>query len=108
MFAPDRKADRPAGHLASDKGVLHVDGYAGFEALTKAGNIELAACWAHTRRKFYDVAQATGSPIAEEALRRIRDIYMIETDVRGQSPPHKTGSAAEPLQAARQRIEDLA
>lgn len=89
MFAPDRKADRPAGHLAFYKGVLHVDGYAGFEALTKAGNIELAACWAHTRRKFYDVAQATGSPIAEEALRRIRDIYMIETDVRGQSPPHR-------------------
>lgn len=89
MFAPDRKAERPAGHLAIYKGVLHVDGYAGFETLTKAGNIELAACWAHTRRKFYDVVQATGSPIAEEALRRIGELYAIEADVRGQSPPHR-------------------
>ena len=31
----------------------------------------LAACWAHTRRKFYEVAEATGSPVAAEALRRI-------------------------------------
>lgn len=89
MFAPDRKAERPAGHLASYKGVLHVDGYAGFETLTRAGNIELAACWAHTRRKFYDVVQATGSPIAEEALRRIGELYAIEAEVRGQSPPHR-------------------
>lgn len=89
MFAPDRKAERPAGHLASYKGVLHVDGYVGFESLTKPGHIKLAACWAHTRRKFYEVAQATGSPIAEEALRRIHDIYVIEADVRGQSPPHR-------------------
>lgn len=103
MFSPDRKAERPAGHLASYKGVLHVDGYAGFETLTKAGNIKLAACWAHTRRKFYDVAQATGSPIAEEALRRIRDIYMIEADVRGRSPPHRRAerrSRSKPLVAA--------
>lgn len=89
MFAPDRKAERPAVHLASYNGVLHVDGYAGFETLTKAGNIELAACWAHTRRKFYDVVQATGSPIAEEALRRIGELYAIEADVRSQSPPHR-------------------
>ncbi|KCZ60309.1 IS66 family transposase, partial [Hyphomonas chukchiensis] len=38
------------------------------------------------RRKFYDVAQATGSPIAEEALRRIADLYAVEADVRGKAP----------------------
>lgn len=69
MFAPDRKAERPVAHLQHFKGVLHVDGYAGFEHLTAKGDIVLAACRAHARRKFYDVAQATGSPVATEALR---------------------------------------
>lgn len=89
VFAPDRKAERPVAHLQHFKGVLHVDGYAGFEQLTAKGDIVLAACWAHARRKFYDVAQATGSPVATEALRRISDIYAVEAEVRGQSPPYR-------------------
>lgn len=55
----------------------------GFEKLTGNGAIVLAACWAHTRRKFYDVHQATGSPIAAEALRRIAALYAIEATIRG-------------------------
>jgi len=86
LFAPDRKAERPVAHLQRFKGVLHVDGYAGFEQLTAKGDIVLAACWAHARRKFYDVAQATGSPVATEALRRIGELYAVESQVRGQSP----------------------
>ena len=89
LFAPDRKAERPVAHLQRFKGVLHVDGYAGFEQLTAKGDIVLAACWAHTRRKFYDVAQATGSPIAEEALRRIGELYAIEAEARGWPPPQR-------------------
>ena len=49
----------------------------------------LAACWSHTRRKFYEVAQATNAPIAVEALRRIGELYAVEADVRGQSPAHR-------------------
>ncbi|WP_426441186.1 IS66 family transposase [Bradyrhizobium genosp. P] len=89
VFAPDRKAERPAAHLTHFKGVLHVDGYAGFERLTAAGTITLAACWAHTRRKFYEVAQAEDTPIAHEALRRIASLYAVEAQVRGQSPAHR-------------------
>jgi transposase len=89
LFAPDRKAARPVAHLAQFKGVLHVDGYAGFEQLTAKGDIVLAACWAHTRRKFYDVVEATGSPLATEALRRIAEIYAVEAELRGQSPAHR-------------------
>ena len=89
LFAPDRKADRPASHLERFKGVLHVDGYAGFEKLTANGDIVLAACWAHTRRRFYDVHEATGSPVAAEALRRIGELYAIEQKIRGQSPRHR-------------------
>jgi len=45
----------------------------------------LAACWAHARRKFYDVHEATGSPIAAEALRRIAELYAIEASIRGRT-----------------------
>jgi transposase len=89
LFAPDRKAERPASHLENFTGVLHVDGYAGFESLADKGNVVLAACWSHTRRRFYEVAQATNAPIATEALRRIAELYAIEAEVRGQSPGHR-------------------
>ncbi len=88
-YSPDRKAERPAGHLKRFKGILQVDGYAGFEQLTTSGAIALAACWAHTRRKFYDVHQATGSPIAEETLRRIGALYTIEQSIRGKPPEER-------------------
>lgn len=89
LFAPDRRAERPLAHLKDFDGVVHVDGYAGFERLTAGGRIVLAACWAHTRRKFHDVEQATGSPVAVEALRRIADIYAAEAKARGQSPEQR-------------------
>lgn len=89
LFAPDRKAERPETHLERFKGVLHVDGYAGFERLTGNGDIVLAACWAHARRKFYEVAEATGSPVAAEALRRISELYAVEARVRGLSSAYR-------------------
>ena len=85
IFEPDRRAIRPKTHLKNYEGILHVDGYIGFESLTDKNTIKLAACWAHTRRKFYEVEKATGSPIAAEALRRISRIYAIDAEVRGMS-----------------------
>jgi transposase len=85
LYSPDRKAERPVSHLASFRGIVQVDGYPGFERLSEGGNIKLAACWAHARRKFYEVHQATGSPIAAEALRRIAELYAIEATIRGQA-----------------------
>jgi transposase len=85
FYSPDRKAERPAAHLEGFRGVLQVDGYAGFERLTARGDILLAACWAHTRRKFYEVHEATDSPIAAEALRRIAELYRIEASIRGRT-----------------------
>jgi transposase len=100
FYSPDRRAERPVGHLSQFKGVLQVDGYAGFEQLTARGDIVLAACWAHTRRKFYDVHQATGSPIAAEALRRVAGLYAIEATIRGRSADERRctrGAEATPL-----------
>jgi hypothetical protein len=83
FYSPDRKAERPASHLGTFSGVLQVDGYAGFERLTARGAVMLAACWAHVRRKFYELQEA-GSPIAAGALRRIAALYAIEKGISGQ------------------------
>ena len=85
LYSPDRKAERPASHLAGFSGIVQVDGYPGFDRLSGGGRIWLAGCWAHARRKFYEVQQATGSPIAAEALRRIAEFYAIENAIRGRT-----------------------
>jgi transposase len=91
LYSPDRRAERPAEHLERFKGIVHVDGYPGFERLCVGGDIQLAACWAHARRKFYEVHQATGSAIAAEALRRIAELYAIEASIRGQTAKTRQG-----------------
>ncbi len=89
FYSPDRKGERPQEHLKSFKGVLHADGYAGFNALFETGRIAEAACWAHVRRKFYDVHTANGSSLAKEALDRIGGLYRIEDEVRGRPPDER-------------------
>jgi transposase len=58
LYSPDCRAEWPAAHLGRFREILQVDGYARFETLA-GGKIVLAACWAHARRKFYDIHQAT-------------------------------------------------
>jgi transposase len=85
VYSPDRKAGRPIAHLAGFKGVLQVDGYAGYRALAERGDVQLAFCWSHVRRRFYELAAAGPAPIASEALERIATLYAIESDIRGRS-----------------------
>jgi hypothetical protein len=89
-YTPDRKGKHPSEHLRDFKGILQADGYAGFDRLFNPADpnhpIKEAACWAHARRKFYDIHVATKSPLAEEALQRIGDLYAVEESIRGQSP----------------------
>jgi transposase len=87
FYSPDRGAAHPTAHMASFTGFLQADGYAGFEGLynaarTKPGPITEVACWAHCRRKFYDVWETTKSPVAKEALDRIAAVYAIEDKAR--------------------------
>ena len=86
VYAPDRRAARPMAHLADFTGVLQVDGYGGYRTVAAKGAVRLAFCWAHVRRKFYDLAAAGPAPIATEALNRIQKLYEIEADIRGQTP----------------------
>ena len=88
QYSPDRKAERPRAHLASFTGILQADGYAGFEQLY-GERIQEAACWAHVRRKFYDIHLAHASPIAAEALERIGRLYGIEAEIRGRPPDER-------------------
>ena len=83
---PDRKAERPASHLGALHGRRAGRRLCRLRAAGHSGDVVLAACWAHARRKFYEVRQATGSPVAAEALRRIGELYAIEARVRGQRP----------------------
>jgi transposase len=85
VYAPDRKAERPITHLAGFKGILQVDGYGGYRALAERGDVQLAFCWAHVRRRFYELAVAGPAPIASEALKRIGELYTVETECRGRS-----------------------
>jgi transposase len=83
VYAPDRKAERPMAHLSGFHGVLQVDGYAGYRALAERGDVRLAFCWSHVRRRFYELAAAGPAPIASEALQRIGELYAVEADIRG-------------------------
>ena len=64
-------------------------GYAGFEQIYETGRIQEAACWAHVRRKFYDLQVAHKSPVATEALERIGALYAIEKEIRGRPPDER-------------------
>lgn len=88
-YSPDRRGDHPQQHLKSFNGILQADGYAGFNRLYEEGRIEEAACWAHVRRKFYDLHQAHKSPIAAEALERIGALYEIEAGNRRRPPDER-------------------
>lgn len=89
VYAPDRKAERPIAHLDGFTGILQVDGYGGYRVLAERGDVELAFCWAHVRRRFYELAAAGPAPIASEALERIAALYAIEAEIRGRSPDER-------------------
>ena len=108
FYSPDRKAERPASHLSGFRGVLQVDGYAGFERLTATGSVVLAACWAHVRRRFYEFHQATGSPIAAEALRHIAELYKVEATIRGKAANERQLARGYDFAAHRRGHEALA
>jgi transposase len=85
-YSPDRRGVHPQRHLAGFRGILQADGYAGFGELYRSGAVSEVACWAHVRRKFFDIHKTTGAPLAHEALQRIGALYGIEDEARGLPP----------------------
>jgi transposase len=88
-YSPDRKGEHPKTHLSQFTGTLQADAYAGFDQIYEAGRVQEAACWAHVRRKFYDLQVAHKSPVAAEALERIGAMYAIEKEIKGRSPEER-------------------
>ena len=88
-YSPDRRGERPREHLKDFAGILQADAYAGFNALYEGHKVLEAGCWAHARRGFYELHQATDSPLAREALERIGALYAIEAEIRGRPPDER-------------------
>jgi transposase len=88
-YAPSRSGAVARAALKGFKGVLQVDGYAGYNALADDRRMDealtLAFCWAHWRRDFFDLAEGGSAPIASEALARIAELYAVEASIRGRS-----------------------
>src|SRR5215471_10536557 len=99
FYSSDRGGVHPDAHLATYAGLMQAYGYAGFnrlyEAGRKGGPITAAMCWAHARRKFFDVARLNKAPIAAEAVARIDALFAIERDINGKPPPERQRVRAE-------------
>ena len=99
FYSADRGGEHPEQHLASYAGLMQADAYAGFRRLydsrRKAGAIIEAACWAHARRKFFDIARINKAPIAIEAVKRIDALFAIEREINGLTPHERLAVRAE-------------
>jgi transposase len=93
FYSPDRRGEHPEAHVASWAGLMQADAYAGYDRLYAAGRrpgpIVEAACWAHARRKFFDLARLNKAPIAIEAVARIDTLFAIERDINGLPPDER-------------------
>jgi transposase len=88
-YTENRKGEHPQRHLAHYRGILQADAYGGYQAIYSTGQVVEAACWAHARRKFYELHQARLSMVTAEALRRIGQLYAIEARIRGKPPDER-------------------
>ena len=93
FYSPDRSGQHPEQHLAGYAGLMQADAYAGFnklyEASRRGGPITEASCWAHARRKFFDLARISKSPIAIGAIERIDALFAIEREINGKPPAER-------------------
>jgi transposase len=99
FYSRDRGGEHPERHLVSYAGLMQADAYAGFNRLYEAGRkpgpIVEAACWAHARRKFFDLARIKKAPIAIEAIKRIDALFTIEREINGLSSEQRLTVRAE-------------
>jgi transposase len=98
FYSRDRTAQHPESHLRHYAGILQADAYAGFNRLYEAGRkpgpITEASCWAHGRRKLFELADVTAkasgklaviAPLAFAAVQRIDAIFDIEREINGRA-----------------------
>ena len=92
-YSPTRDGAHPQAHLAAYAGLMQADAYSGYNDLyaagRKGGPIVEAACWAHGRRKFFELAELQKAPLAIEAVRRIDALLAIEREINGRPPDER-------------------
>ena len=89
QFSVDRKGKHPTAHLAGYKGIVHADGFTGFNGLFGEGLASEQACMVHVRRKFVDVFERNGSTIARKTIERIARLYAVEKEARHKPPDER-------------------
>jgi transposase len=98
-FEDSRSGDCVARHLDGYRGILQVDGYAAYNRLGKDRGdndaVTLAGCWAHARRKFFDLHASDGSPFAGAVVKAMAPLWAIEEDIRGHGAELRAGTRAE-------------
>jgi transposase len=99
FYSPDRRGEHAQAFLTGYAGVLQADAFSGFGRLYEAGRpagvITEAACWAHARRKLFDIAELKKAPIAIEAVRRIDGLFAIERAINGMTAEGRRAVRAE-------------
>ena len=106
-YSPDRSGEHPQSHLARYAGILQADAFAGYEKLYQGDRrpapITEAACWAHSRRRFFELADIEAmarkkkkgknpkfiSPVSLEAVKRIDALFAIEREINGCPPEER-------------------
>jgi len=86
QYSADRKGEHPARHLKGWRGILQADAFAGYNQLYEDGRIVEAACWAHARRKLWDIHERQHKlpgTLAHQGLERISEIFKVEAEIRG-------------------------
>jgi len=103
FYSPDRGGAHAEQHLAGYAGILQADAYSGFNALYEPrrmpGPITEVACWAHARRKLFELADVASkarnntsvviSPIALAAVQKFDAIFALERGINGLSPDQR-------------------
>jgi transposase len=109
-FTPDRTAAHPLAHLAGFRGFLQADAYAGYDGLYRGGVTEVA-CWAHFRRKIFDLHERIPTPLTTDILERVGALYTVEAEARGRPPDERHRARQErsrPLVEALREVLDAA
>lgn len=98
-YSPTRGGEYPEKHLATYAGLMQADAYSGYNNLYATGRepgaIIEAACWAHGRRKFFELAELQKAPVAIEAVRRIDELFAIEREINGKPPDERCATRQE-------------
>ncbi len=89
QFSTDRKGAHPATHIKGYTGIVHADGFTGFNGLFGPGLASEQACMVHVRRKFVDAFEREGSAIARETIERIARLYAVEKEARYKTPEER-------------------